>query len=159
MRVLFRLFYSLWPNLAPQPPKRAKMTLVLHEGGPLYNMPQFSEPANTAVFAPDFGPSAQGRAWCPGGGVPASLSSFPIRRRRKEREREREVETEIDIELQREPRFDIGAAKDSSSQTEACLLSALNVPQNAHDLCHNSPRPTTTLNPPCDSLKLIVKLP
>ena len=59
------------------------MTLVLHEGGPLYNMAQLIEPANTAVFAPDFGPSAQGRAWCPGGGVPASLSSFPIRRTRQ----------------------------------------------------------------------------
>ena len=59
------------------------MTLVLHEGGPLYNMPQFIEPANTAVFAPGFGPGAQGRARCPGGGVPASLSSFPRRRREK----------------------------------------------------------------------------
>ena len=81
------------------------MTLVLHEGCPLYNVPQFIEPANTAVFAPDFGPSAQGRARCPGGGVPASLSSFPIRRRRegeRERERGREGEREREIERERE---------------------------------------------------------
>ena len=75
MRVLFRLLHSLWPNLAPQPPRRAKITLVLHEGGPLYNMPQFIEPANTAVFAPDFGPSAQGG---PGARGEGCLHPFPL---------------------------------------------------------------------------------
>ena len=67
------------------------MTLVLHEGGPLYNMPQFIELANAAVFAPDFGPSAQGRAWCPGGGACIPFL-FPLKKKKKKRERERERE-------------------------------------------------------------------